>query len=79
MENQAKVYAIVKFIDEDDALGVVCTSWITNSGSECFYPNVRSDERRDRMLKMQSSPEPGWVSSRIKIMQKYSKCNNNFL
>lgn len=66
------MYAIVKFIEENDAPGIVCLHWLDKDNNTCVYPNVRTNEARDRLLKKQVGPSPDWSSCRVKVLQKYN-------
>lgn len=66
-------YAIVKFTEEDDALGIVCDKWILDEGTICLYPNVSTDERRERLLKTEAVPKEDWITCPIKILHRYGK------
>ena len=67
------MYAIVKFVDESDAPGIVCTHWITPDGKFCQYPNVRTNEARDKLLRKLAQPAQDWNTCHIKILHKYRK------
>ncbi|KAG8173037.1 hypothetical protein JTE90_025020 [Oedothorax gibbosus] len=69
----SKNYAVVLFVDENDAPGVVCTTWIAETNNSCRYPNVRTNEARDRCLKEFHTPEDNWAICRIKILKYYSQ------
>ncbi|KAG8180947.1 hypothetical protein JTE90_024696 [Oedothorax gibbosus] len=69
----SKNHAVVLFVDEDDAPGVVCTSWIAETNDCCIYPNVKTNEARDRYLKEIHTPEDNWAICRIKILKYYRK------
>ncbi|XP_073956617.1 uncharacterized protein isoform X2 [Choristoneura fumiferana] len=65
-------FVIVKFVDEDDAPGIIASNWIVNDCS-CYYPNVRTEELKDKLLKKKAEPEPGdtWTQYKIKILKYY--------
>lgn len=67
------MYAIVKFVDEWDAPGIACSHWIHQDEKTCLYPNVRTNEARDKLLRKLVQPAQDWISCRIKILHKYSK------
>lgn len=67
------MYAIVKFIDEKDAPGIICVHWMNDEENRCQYPNVRTNEARDKLLQKLAVPEQNWITCPIKVLHKYSK------
>ncbi|KAF2895453.1 hypothetical protein ILUMI_10725 [Ignelater luminosus] len=63
-------YAIVRFIAEDDAPGIVTINWICED-DKCRYPNVRTNEARDKLLKSNAKPTEEWITCPIKMLSKY--------
>ncbi|CAH2292375.1 Hypothetical predicted protein [Pelobates cultripes] len=48
---EANTFAIVKFIDEDDAPGIILLSWLATDYSTCYYPESKTDQMRERLIK----------------------------
>lgn len=68
---ETRNYAIVRFIVKDDAPGIVAVNWINDNGTNCKYPNVRTNEARDKLLKQTAKPAEGWITCPIKVLSKY--------
>lgn len=68
-----KQYAVVKFIDEDDALGVVHCKWISEDQTSCWYPNVKSDFQRYKLLVSGANTDSTWLPCRIQILHTYGE------
>lgn len=66
-------FAIVKFTQEDDALGIVALKWVSYDDSWTFYPNVTTNEKRDKIIRLQVEPGKEWLKCPIQIMHKYGK------
>ena len=64
-------YAIVKFPEEADARGIVPLKWISSDENTCVYPNVNTDERRDKLVRLNVDPEDAWESFSVKLLKKY--------
>ncbi|KAF5278231.1 hypothetical protein FQR65_LT15720 [Abscondita terminalis] len=45
-------------------------SWITKKNF-CFYPNVKTDEARDKLLKTCAEPSENWKKCRIKVLRYF--------
>ena len=67
------MYAVVKFVDESDAPGIVCTHWISEDENFCQYPNVKTNEARDKLLRKLAQPAQDWDSCHIKVLHKDCK------
>lgn len=68
-----KQYAIVQFIDEADAPGVVALQWCNVYKTKWYYPNVLSNESRDKLLKTRVEPQENWWSCSIEVMHEYGE------
>lgn len=65
-------FVIVTFIDEDDAPGIVASNWIKPDGNTCYYPNVRTEEMKNKLLRKMTEPEDTTRPQyRIKILKRY--------
>lgn len=53
-------FVIVRFTEENGAPGIVAANWITADKQGCFYPNVRSDEAKEKLLKKLAKPDETW-------------------
>ncbi|GBN38581.1 hypothetical protein AVEN_107682-1, partial [Araneus ventricosus] len=71
VSQEFNMYALVKFLDESDAPGIVCSHWINKFQNVCLYPNVRTNEARDKLLRKCADPGQDWSSCRIKILHNY--------
>ncbi|XP_061711516.1 uncharacterized protein LOC133520847 [Cydia pomonella] len=63
-------FAIVTFVDEADAPGIIASNWVINENL-CSYPNVRTEELKDKLLKRKAEPEDKWPQYKIKILKYY--------
>lgn len=68
-----KKFAIVKFTQEDDDVGVIPCCWIHEDRKHCYYPNVANDVRRNKLLKGGEMPDSSWPIHEISIMKSYGK------
>ncbi|KAF5271421.1 hypothetical protein FQR65_LT17617 [Abscondita terminalis] len=66
-----KYYAIVKFIDEDDALGIIPLNWVSENEDLCYFPNIKSDSVREKLIRIRADYEESWILCPIKILHKY--------
>lgn len=66
-------FLIVTFVDENDAPGIVASNWVVNN-STCYYPNVRTEEMKNKLLKRMADPdESTWPQYEIRILKSYGK------
>lgn len=64
-------FIIVTFVDEDDAPSIVASNWINPDGNTCYYPNVRTEEMKNKLLRKMITPRNTWPTYRIKILKRY--------
>lgn len=65
-------FVIVTFVDEDDAPSIVASNWIKSDGNTCYYPNVRTEEMKNKLLRKMTLPDnTSWPQYRIKILKRY--------
>lgn len=64
-------FVIVTFVNEDDAPGIVASNWINPHGNTCYYPNVRTEEMKNKLLRKRADPEESWPQYQIKILKRY--------
>lgn len=74
----SKNFVIVTFVDEDDAPGIVASNWIIDSKT-CYYPNVRSEEMKNKLLIRTVDPEVTWPQYSIRILKDYGEYFNFFI
>ena len=65
------MYVIVTFVNEDDTPGIVLSTWIHADSNICYYPNVRTDEMKTKLLKKKVAPEDTWPQYNIKVLKRY--------
>ncbi|GBP54644.1 hypothetical protein EVAR_35906_1 [Eumeta japonica] len=68
-------FVIVTFIYEDDAPGIVVSIWIDTHGNTCYYPNVRTEEMKNKLLRKMAKPEKSWPQYQIKALKRYETYN----
>ncbi|KAI8436393.1 hypothetical protein MSG28_009998 [Choristoneura fumiferana] len=62
-------------IHVDDAPGIIASNWIVNDCS-CYYPNVRTEELKDKLLKKKAEPEPEtYAEARIHLKKAEETSN----
>lgn len=66
-------FAIVKFVDEDDAPGIISLQWLDCSKKWCHYPNTKVDGMRDRLLRTHAQPEKDWHFCQVAVLQEYGE------
>ncbi|XP_046405330.1 uncharacterized protein LOC124170575 [Ischnura elegans] len=66
-----KNFAIVKFVDEDDAPGIISLQWLDSTRKWCHYPNSKVDEVRDRLLRTHAAPEEDWHFCQVAVLAEY--------
>lgn len=73
--NMEHHFAIVKFLEEDDALDIVAINWTYNDETMTLYPKVSSTSKKEKLLKMEVVPDnpDEWQKCRIKIIHKFGK------
>ncbi|XP_049763694.1 uncharacterized protein LOC126092234 isoform X1 [Schistocerca cancellata] len=76
LTNEKYKFAIVKFPEEDDALGIIALCWIQNDGTTCLYPPVTTDSKRNKLLREEALPLQSWSSHKISLMKKYATYND---
>ncbi|GBP74974.1 hypothetical protein EVAR_56265_1 [Eumeta japonica] len=64
-------FVIVTFINEDDAPGIVVSTWIDPRGNTCYYPNVRTEEMKNKLLRKMAEPDKSWPQYQIKVLKRY--------
>ncbi|CAH2223281.1 Hypothetical predicted protein [Pelobates cultripes] len=67
---EANTFAIVKFIDEDDALDIIL-SWLAADYATCYYPESKTDQMRERLIKDDVSPQNKaykWVICKVHVI-----------
>lgn len=64
-------FVIATFVDEGDAPSIVSSNWIHQDGDTCYYPNVRTEEMKNKLLKKMIMPDDTWPQYRIKILKGY--------
>ncbi|XP_028158432.1 uncharacterized protein LOC114351417 [Ostrinia furnacalis] len=67
---ESKNFFLVTFLDEDDAPGIVSSKWLIDTNT-CYYPNVRTEEIKNKLLKKMAAPEATWSQYQIKILKSY--------
>lgn len=60
------------FVNENDAPGIVASNWIKDRQT-CYYPNVRTEETKNKHLKRMVDPESTWPQYNMKILKTYGK------
>lgn len=66
-------FLIVTFVNEDDAPGIITSNWLIDSKT-CYYPNVRTEEMKNKLLKRMAEPEVSlWPEYHIKVLKRYGK------
>lgn len=65
-------FVVVIFLDEDDAPGIVSSNWIIDD-TTCYYPNVRTEEMKNKLLQRMAEPDNTWPQYKIKIIKRYGK------
>lgn len=71
---EEKRFAIVKFTEEDDAPGIIPLSWLTNDYSMCHYPEAKTDQMRERLIKNAVNPQDKmykWQLFNVQVMHFY--------
>ncbi|GBP73483.1 hypothetical protein EVAR_29375_1 [Eumeta japonica] len=68
-------FVIVTFINEDDAPGIVVSTWIDPRGNTCYYPNVRTEEMKNKLLRKMAEPDKSWPQYQIKVLKRYETYN----
>ncbi|KAK9707644.1 protein of unknown function (DUF4806) [Popillia japonica] len=68
----AKKFAIVKYRDEDNSIGIIPLNWIFSNESSCLYPPaITSDTARDKLVMTEAEPIFGkWIVCNIRILHK---------
>ncbi|GBN58412.1 hypothetical protein AVEN_246376-1 [Araneus ventricosus] len=51
----------MRFTNEEDAPGILSTKWIDTRNNTCWYPNVRTEEKKNELLVSHASPGKGVV------------------
>lgn len=59
-------FAVVEFIDEDELVEVVPTTWLLNE-EVCMWPSKLSVKEFHNAVKRQMPWKEGWTECRIKI------------
>ncbi|XP_047109233.1 uncharacterized protein LOC124777770 isoform X3 [Schistocerca piceifrons] len=77
LTNEKYKFAIVKFPEEDDALGIIALCWIQNDGTTCLYPPVTTDSKRNKLLREEALPLQSWSSHKISLMKKYASFSSS--
>lgn len=72
MEEDSR-FVIVTFVDENNAPGIVASNWIKEDGNTCFYPNVRTEDLKEKLLRKMAAPDDLWQQYKIKILKGYGK------
>ncbi|GBM62036.1 hypothetical protein AVEN_103342-1 [Araneus ventricosus] len=65
-------FAIIRFTDEEDAPGIVSTKWIDTRNNTCWYPNVRTEEKKNKLLVSHASPKKEWLNCPMRILKTFS-------
>ncbi|CAH2083611.1 unnamed protein product [Euphydryas editha] len=68
-------FVIVTFVNEDDAPGIVASNWINPHGNTCYYPNVHTEEMKNKLLKKRADPDESWPQYQIKVLKRYETYN----
>lgn len=64
-------FAVVLFTDENDAPGLIALKWANETNNMCYYPNVLTNERRDKLIELEAQPTNAWIKCPIKILHMY--------
>lgn len=66
----AKKFGIVKYLDEDDALGIIPLIWVSLDETYCRFPTLQSDKMREKLIQTEAEPAEHWMLCRISIYGK---------
>ena len=70
----SKLYHVVKFVNENDSVEAVSTTWV-NCGV-CKWPDYNADRLR-RAIKSHEEPDDDWPEYDVKMLCKSRRCKQN--
>ncbi|KAF5272402.1 hypothetical protein FQR65_LT17404 [Abscondita terminalis] len=66
-------FAVVTFIEEDDAPGIIHTNWMDDKEEFCYYPSSKvSEAKKQKYIIKRKNPEIDWEKHPIRVLNKYS-------
>ncbi|KAF5277588.1 hypothetical protein FQR65_LT15933 [Abscondita terminalis] len=68
-----KKFAIVKYTEENDALGIIPLKWTSFEEDICHFPPIRSSETQEKLVRREEEPGDNWILCPIQILHKYGE------
>uniref|UniRef100_A0A6M2DSQ9 Putative dna topoisomerase 2-alpha-like protein n=1 Tax=Xenopsylla cheopis TaxID=163159 RepID=A0A6M2DSQ9_XENCH len=67
-----RTFVIVLFVKENDAPDIIASNWLTKCRQYCYYPKVRFDEAKNKLIKKFTPPDRlTWSKHQIRILTEY--------
>lgn len=71
-------YAVFAF-DKDNAVSVVPSCWLTNSGKKCYWPPYRDYSKVVKAMKNRTAPQDSWEQYSGRVLGRCGESNLSFI